>query len=100
MKINGESISSLFVRLSNINDRSTEQFINSLYQIKAEISIEDFNLLIYGDKEAIINTDYKVISKMNNKWAIDSYLRYIVKNKTCLSQDNYSHIVTIYNYTN
>ena len=98
--MNTQHITSLFVLLTNINDNLTKKFINCLYIVKKELSIEDFNLLIYGDKQAIANTDYKVISKMNNKWAIDSYLRYIVKNKTCLSSDNYANIVALYNYTN
>ena len=100
MNINGTSISRLFILLSNINNTSIEQFKNCLCTIKHELTMEEFNLLIYGDKEAIVNTNYKVISKMNNKWSIDSYLRYIVKHKHYLSYNNYTDIAKLYNYIN
>tara|TARA_B100001093_G_C26425465_1_gene841707 strand:- start:399 stop:701 length:303 start_codon:yes stop_codon:yes gene_type:complete len=93
---NNQAINKVFILLSNLNDTTAQSFINYLSSLKELISSDEFNSLIYGDKTAIVNTDYKLVSEYNNRWSIDSFIRYQVKHKRGITVSTYTEIKKCY----
>jgi hypothetical protein len=60
---------------------------------KEKLSTDNYNLLLFGNKQSYVNKNYKIITQLDNRWCLQSILHYHVHETKKITQEQYQEIL-------